>query len=1061
MDPDYGPYPCFLSLIMDPDYGLYPCSLSLIMDPGYGRYPCFFSLIMVPDYGLYPCSLSLIMDPDYGLYPCSLSLIMDPDHGRYPCFLSLIMDPDYGLYPCSLSLIMDPGYGRYPCFFSLIMVPDYGPYPSTHYARRNYVLLLEAMHSIYHNSISGKVSDSLSSDILPSRATQYSPSTLVALYTLHDNSSDSPQSSTMDKSTHYLHPATWELGFCNVQQPSWLCQTQSERRLIAQGQEHLRLGNATPRFAIAQERLRICAARFDELRKEIETDWPMADGKKRLRHLSKEQRKELCNRFESLMTVFEVAAFIFHHYRLKSSDRSSTKESFRTTSLLPEMNEVLTILYWDNSRLSMKIIKLFIQEYVTRVKKILQLSVELHRDWKEMIGILIFWRFLIAQDQKDPQEFDWAHIAFLEFTKSEDCNPEHERIYYFKARLCPEIAPSNLVMQFFYLSKATFASEPWESRERYNIAVHKAIKNIHKTRKQELHKLCDGSDSSSDSSIMVGDAIELPFSSLERLRPDQWLDLWLIAAAMELTDRPSCVKYGLSIPLDQHNGNHTVPVTKPFGLWRRKLDAYRHECRDGGRDDSRLILLCPLNLNTNHFTLLEINDHARTIYHYDSMAGCAIKQRNTRVRRLVEAEFKDLGFEYNEAPCPQQEDGHSCGLMVIRNAVLRMNGRQVGGWDMKVNPERVRMNVISLLRTGLYDKFSCSQNPLGVDPNASWRIWVWRCCPDILKFLKDEQQYIIQKYKYYIPVAKTMLLRLLYKFWKPATLFFRFATGGDVNLFPNEGPWGTSRITSPFCLVYFNDCTTMGKKLWQGCYGTCPPILAIMSLLSSEFSMTTSQHECCCQNPLFCVITTSILRRTKNIRIISYTISEKKVRSVKVNTKDPRRASTEYHGYNSQQAMRSEEQELKRRKADQNARFANCFEVYRSEKKPKKKVRFAMEPYNSDDISKATHDPRLDEQPHTFVMDVLRGTAPIDDKNIIWLLLDYQAQLPKLSNEGSSTEPALLADKNRIVGQPSAMKIQVESQENMPRNLAGGSNSGDRGSTVLASSITAKVLTLP
>lgn len=84
-------------------------------------------------------------------------------------------------------------------------------------------------------------------------------------------------------------------------------------------------------------------------------------------------------------------------------------------------------------------------------------------------------------------------------------------------------------------------------------------------------------DSDFDDSIMVGNTVNLPFESLNRLRPEGWLDLWLIAAAMELTDKPACVRYGLSVPLDEIKDGRMLPVTKPFGLWRRKIAQYRYE----------------------------------------------------------------------------------------------------------------------------------------------------------------------------------------------------------------------------------------------------------------------------------------------------------------------------------------------------------------------------------------------------------------------------------------------------------------------------------------------------
>ena len=110
----------------------------------------------------------------------------------------------------------------------------------------------------------------------------------------------------------------------------------------------------------------------------------------------------------------------------------------------------------------------------------------------------------------------------------------------------------------------------------------------------------------------------------------------IIAAAMELSDKPPCVRYGLSVPLDGHNNKgERIVHANPFGLWRRKVDEYRREAeREAG-----LVYFCPLNLDTDHFTLLEINEPLETIYHYNSMAERGVvtgKTKRTRVRGAVE-----------------------------------------------------------------------------------------------------------------------------------------------------------------------------------------------------------------------------------------------------------------------------------------------------------------------------------------------------------------------------------------------------------------------------------------
>lgn len=67
-----------------------------------------------------------------------------------------------------------------------------------------------------------------------------------------------------------------------------------------------------------------------------------------------------------------------------------------------------------------------------------------------------------------------------------------------------------------------------------------------------------GSDS--DESLVVKRAVPLPYSSLEKPLPQGWLDFFLIGAAMELIDKPSYVRCGLSIPLDKKELKARLPL---------------------------------------------------------------------------------------------------------------------------------------------------------------------------------------------------------------------------------------------------------------------------------------------------------------------------------------------------------------------------------------------------------------------------------------------------------------------------------------------------------------------
>ena len=141
-------------------------------------------------------------------------------------------------------------------------------------------------------------------------------------------------------------------------------------------------------------------------------------------------------------------------------------------------------------------------------------------------------------------------------------------------------------------------------------------------------------DNAECSSVIVGDAVELPYESLERLRPGRWLDIWLLGAAMQLVDKPSCVIYGLSVPLGEDKDGRRVAITYPFGLWRKKIDEYR----DKAGKDAKQIYFCPVNTDTNHFTLLEINERRRMIYHYDSAGRDVLRGRAKRTRMSLVVE---------------------------------------------------------------------------------------------------------------------------------------------------------------------------------------------------------------------------------------------------------------------------------------------------------------------------------------------------------------------------------------------------------------------------------------
>jgi len=73
---------------------------------------------------------------------------------------------------------------------------------------------------------------------------------------------------------------------------------------------------------------------------------------------------------------------------------------------------------------------------------------------------------------------------------------------------------------------------------------------------------------------MVHDAVDMSIDSLDRLRPDEWPTMRVTASAMELADKPPLVRCSFSIPLEERKDNRTIPVIRPFCLWRKKVVKY-------------------------------------------------------------------------------------------------------------------------------------------------------------------------------------------------------------------------------------------------------------------------------------------------------------------------------------------------------------------------------------------------------------------------------------------------------------------------------------------------------
>ena len=119
-----------------------------------------------------------------------------------------------------------------------------------------------------------------------------------------------------------------------------------------------------------------------------------------------------------------------------------------------------------------------------------------------------------------------------------------------------------------------------------NAAVDRLIENV-STKVLGKRKLEE------DDGVTIEDGIELPCNMFNRLRQGEWFDGWLLMAGMIMSDKPSFVRYGYSVPLDQfekfgRNGK-MKRVARPLAGWRKKL---KRSAEKPGKSMERNLVWC-------------------------------------------------------------------------------------------------------------------------------------------------------------------------------------------------------------------------------------------------------------------------------------------------------------------------------------------------------------------------------------------------------------------------------------------------------------------------------------
>jgi hypothetical protein len=147
-------------------------------------------------------------------------------------------------------------------------------------------------------------------------------------------------------------------------------------------------------------------------------------------------------------------------------------------------------------------------------------------------------------------------------------------------------------------------------------------------------------------SVMVDGRVEISCDTFNKLRRGEWLDNWMVFAGIQMSDKPYFVKCGHSIPFNEPFGRTggMQHAPRPLARWRRTIEAQEQY------GQNILVHLCPLNVNSNHFTLLEINEREKGIYHYDSKAEGVVDGRiKTQVGKKVEVRIGSYYCDINIA----------------------------------------------------------------------------------------------------------------------------------------------------------------------------------------------------------------------------------------------------------------------------------------------------------------------------------------------------------------------------------------------------------------------------
>lgn len=97
-----------------------------------------------------------------------------------------------------------------------------------------------------------------------------------------------------------------------------------------------------------------------------------------------------------------------------------------------------------------------------------------------------------------------------------------------------------------------------------------------------------------DGIVTIRGGIEFNCDMFNRLCYGEWFDAWLLLAYAKISDKPSFMRYGYSVPLDEYFGKRGTMrrIPRPLAEWRKKVDSWKEANKEYGTGVP-LIYFCP------------------------------------------------------------------------------------------------------------------------------------------------------------------------------------------------------------------------------------------------------------------------------------------------------------------------------------------------------------------------------------------------------------------------------------------------------------------------------------